>query len=295
MAFQILINKLKKKKKEILKLQGNSLKNRPLLTKSCGRGLESPSFGLSCCWVNHCYPDYEFKFYLSIRLSIYLPIYLYIYIYICLTVFLSSCLSLYLLTYLSLSLSIYAFTYVWQYFQESQKAKLPLRQWVIFLNLVWKAQGTDFQRDTMMVDCKVDGKNQGESFASKAGIVNIWLTNVFSGYLNTINLKIIPSHELFERRFRKYSGNKSLSSPYKYRSHPLRSITKDCSVIPVCPHIKSDLRHPDNFWKFNTEDRGKLILKNIFCLVCLWGWWFQAKPVFFFNIFNGNKKNNSCQ
>ena len=155
--------------------------------------------------------------YLSVYLSIYLPIYLYIYIYICLTVFLSSCLSLYLLTYLSLSLSIYAFTYVWQYFQESQKAKLPLRQWVIFLNLVWKAQGTDFQRDTMMVDCKVDGKNQGESFASKAGIVNIWLTNVFSGYLNTINLKIIPSHELFERRFRKYSGNKSLSSPYKYK------------------------------------------------------------------------------
>ena len=51
-------------------------------------------------------------------------------------------------------------------------------------------------------------------------------------------------------------------------------------------HVDLELGYWYIIWKVNTKNRG-LILKNIFCALCLWGWGFHAKPAFF-NILSGD-------
>ena len=52
------------------------------------------------------------------------------------------------------------------------------------------------------------------------------------------------------------------------------------------PLIDPDLGYWYIIWKVNTTNRG-LNLKNTFCAICLWGWGFHVKSVFF------SKKNYS--
>ena len=47
------------------------------------------------------------------------------------------------------------------------------------------------------------------------------------------------------------------------------------------PLIDSDLAYWYIIWKVNTTNRA-LIFKNTFCILCLWGWGFHVKSVFFF-------------
>ena len=47
------------------------------------------------------------------------------------------------------------------------------------------------------------------------------------------------------------------------------------------PLIDPDLGYWYIIWKVNTTNRG-LNLKNTFCTLCLWGWGFHVKSVFFF-------------
>ena len=49
----------------------------------------------------------------------------------------------------------------------------------------------------------------------------------------------------------------------------------------ICPFIDPDLGYWYIIWKVNTTSRG-LNLKNTFCTLCLWGWGFHVKSVFFF-------------
>lgn len=49
------------------------------------------------------------------------------------------------------------------------------------------------------------------------------------------------------------------------------------------------------FWEANITNRGEVILKNTLCALCVKGWGFHLKPVFFFHVFSSDKKfNNSC-
>lgn len=65
--------------------------------------------------------------------------------------------------------------------------------------------------------------------------------------LNTINVNISPHHGgiyTVKRKFNKYSEDKILRSLKKYiTSYPVRSVLKDCGVIPHSLYVDSDLRH----------------------------------------------------
>ena len=69
-----------------------------------------------------------------------------------------------------------------------------------------------------------------------------------------------------------------------------------CGIIPVSPHVNSDLGHQDIFSEVNTNEVNKLttremvILKNSLWRVYLGSWGFQVKTVFFFNVLSGDKK-----
>ena len=47
------------------------------------------------------------------------------------------------------------------------------------------------------------------------------------------------------------------------------------------PLTNPDLGYGYIIWKVNTTNRG-MNLKNTLCTICIWGWGFHVKPVFFF-------------
>ena len=100
-------------------------------------------------------------------------------------------------------------------------------------------------------------------------------TNAFSNNLNTVNLKVFPSHDGRQtcKPILIYSWGLWLKG-FKGRVK--------LSFYLVDPGLEYLY-----IWKVNTTNRG-WNLKNTFCILCLWGWGFHVKLVLIFDILSND-------
>ena len=100
-------------------------------------------------------------------------------------------------------------------------------------------------------------------------------TNAFSNNLNTVNLKVFPSH-----------GGRQTCKPILIYSWVLWLKGFKGRVKLSFPLVDPGLEYL-YIWKVNTTNRG-WNLKNTFCILCLWGCGFHVKLVLFFDILSND-------
>lgn len=94
-------------------------------------------------------------------------------------------------------------------------------------------------------------------------------TNGFSSNLNTVKQRI------FSNYFGIYTWRESLDQPIELWIRGFRGRFQF-----IFPDVEPDR----DIWEVNSTNEGSNS-KGILCTLCLRGWWFLRKPVFFFKIF----------